>query len=173
MIWFTSDTHFGHKNIIRHCKRPFDSVEEMNEALIDNWNSVVKPNDEVYHLGDFAFHSKEAEVRQYFDRLNGRISILFGNHDDCKAISAVAAWAGDVRTVKWEGHRFFLSHYAHRIWSKSHHGVYHLYGHSHGELPGVGRSMDVGVDAVGYYPISAEEVVAELSSEPFGIHHAN
>ena len=63
MIFFTSDTHFNHKAIISYCSRPFESVEEMNDRLIDNWNQVVKPNDTVYHLGDFALY---CNVSLYF-----------------------------------------------------------------------------------------------------------
>lgn len=76
-IWVVSDTHFGHANILKYCDRPFASVAEMNEAMIDNWNSVVKDNDIVYHLGD-VFMSREGKV---LDRLKGRKRLILGNHD--------------------------------------------------------------------------------------------
>ena len=78
MIWFTSDTHFGHANIIKYCVRPWKTVEEMNEALVANWNATVGVRDEVWHLGDFAF--REA-LHDFVPRLRGRINLVLGNHD--------------------------------------------------------------------------------------------
>lgn len=78
--FFTSDTHFGHANIIAYCKRPFASVEEMNDTMIERWNVVVGPGDTVYHLGDFAMGPK-ALWRSYRERLNGRVVFVMGNHD--------------------------------------------------------------------------------------------
>ncbi len=79
-IFFTSDTHFFHTNIIKFCNRPFNSVEEMNETLINNWNSVVGKNDIVFHLGDFGFCSSY-EMVNLLKRLNGNIYLILGNHD--------------------------------------------------------------------------------------------
>lgn len=80
-IWVTSDTHFNHANIIKYCNRPFSSVEEMNETIIANWNKVVPWDDIVYHLGDFALGDKSL-VPNIFRRLNGRINVIMGNHDN-------------------------------------------------------------------------------------------
>ena len=80
-IFFTSDTHFGHANIIKYCARPFASVQEMNRELIARWNAVVGPRDTVYHLGDFAF-GKASEAPTFLRKLNGAKKILIrGNHD--------------------------------------------------------------------------------------------
>ncbi len=79
--WFTADTHFGHANIIKYCNRPFGSSVEMNETMISNWNKVVQPGDIVYHLGDFCFGRKGYEFDIYFNRLNGLIVFIKGNHD--------------------------------------------------------------------------------------------
>ena len=79
-LYVTSDTHFNHKNIIKYCNRPFNDVYEMNETLINNWNSVVTPEDIIYHLGDFGFGTKE-ELQEIFDRLNGYKYLIMGNHD--------------------------------------------------------------------------------------------
>jgi calcineurin-like phosphoesterase family protein len=80
-IWFTSDTHFGHKNIIQYCDRPYDTVEEMDAELMENWNEVVAPGDEVYFLGDFSLNFKN--VRQVVPLLNGIKHLVSGNHDLC------------------------------------------------------------------------------------------
>lgn len=79
-IWFTSDTHFGHKNIIEfeHNARPFATIQEMHEAMIERWNNVVKPKDLVYHLGDVVFGKGYLPI---MDRLNGRKRLVMGNHD--------------------------------------------------------------------------------------------
>ena len=80
-IWVTSDTHFNHANIIKYCNRPFSSVEEMNETIIANWNKVVSWDDIIYHLGDFALGDKSL-IPNILRRLNGRIKIIMGNHDN-------------------------------------------------------------------------------------------
>jgi len=80
MIWFTSDTHFGHRNILKYCSRPFKNVWEMNYQLIENWNSVVQPDDQVLHLGDFSFLPKK-QAREILQCLNGEKTIVTGNHD--------------------------------------------------------------------------------------------
>lgn len=80
-IWFTSDTHFYHGNIIEYCDRPFTSVDDMNRTIIKNWNSVVKPTDTVWHLGDFALYRSKELMIELVSKLNGNIRLIKGNHD--------------------------------------------------------------------------------------------
>ena len=79
-IFVISDTHFNHKNIINYCNRPFDNIYQMNDTMIKNWNKVVGPNDVVFHLGDFGLGS-QIELKEIFDKLNGRKFLILGNHD--------------------------------------------------------------------------------------------
>jgi calcineurin-like phosphoesterase family protein len=79
-IFFTSDNHFNHQNIIWYSRRPFKTVEEMNQTMIDRWNKVVTPEDTVYHLGDFGFGSHN-RLRPLREQLNGRMILIKGNHD--------------------------------------------------------------------------------------------
>lgn len=183
--FFTSDTHFGHARIIEYCDRPFANVKEMNEAMIDNWNSVVKPDDVVFHLGDFAF----ADPENFLDRLNGRKRLVLGNHDKSitgntlKKFEWVKPYAEvyindstlPPTTDRWgkkvaDGRQHIvLMHYAMRVWNKSHHGSWMLYGHSHGSLPDDPNalSIDVGVDSHNFRPVSYEEVKQIMSSKQF------
>lgn len=171
-IYFISDTHWGHKNIIQYSKRPFTNVDEMNEALIANWNKLVKPEDTVYHLGDFAFMTYR-EFKNTCRRLNGSINVILGNHDNVitnnvrdlissNSLNSVQ----DYKEIKAGGKNFVLFHYGQRVWNKSHHGSIHLYGHSHGSLPPFGKSVDVGVDCKEitdeYRPIHLDEVLAYM-----------
>ena len=80
MIYFITDTHFHHSNIIKYCNRPFKDINEMNETIINNWNSIVKNDDTVYHLGDFCLSSDD-EIKNIFNRLNGNKILIRGNHD--------------------------------------------------------------------------------------------
>lgn len=178
MIWFTADTHFGHANIIEYQKdtRPFTSIEEHDEALIHAWNTFVRKNDTVYHLGDFCYwKAKVVNPADYIRRLNGMIYLCLGNHDaDTEGQIrrlGMMQWVGHVKYIRYNGSKFFLSHYPHRAWRSSHHGSYHLFGHTHGKLPGWGRSMDVGVDACGLRPISVDQVIEKLKDQPFTHHH--
>lgn len=169
-LWFTSDTHFGHANIIKHSERPFTNVDEMDEALIAAWNECVGPKDEVWHLGDFCHW--RLKPGKYASRLNGRIHLVLGNHDaDAKEMAPHFSTVQEVKYLRHEGERFWLSHYPHRAWRNSHHGCIHLFGHTHGDYANWRRSMDVGVDAVGYKPISFAEVVERLKYEEPTPHH--
>lgn len=166
-IWFTSDTHYGHANIIKYCARPFADVHEMNKALTEKHNAVVRPGDIVYHLGDFSFAQEPA---RYLRQLHGQVQLILGNHDKRRLVQS-AGFAGihDTYLLKISGKvQLWLSHYAHRVWPQSHYGAYHLYGHSHGKLPGVGRSIDVGVDAWEHTPVHLETIITLLESKPYG-----
>jgi calcineurin-like phosphoesterase family protein len=164
--FYTSDTHFGHALMISdrlRRPRPFRSTDEMDEALIRNWNSVVRPDDIVYHLGDFAFQLEQRadRWRSVFARLMGRKRLIIGNHDQRKGElhPTIASLPWDcppqhiVETTD-DGQRVVLCHYAMRTWPGAHKGAWHFFGHSHGDLPGEGRSRDVGVDTpdTGYAP---------------------
>lgn len=156
-VWFTADTHFGHSNIIKYCNRPFSSIEEHDQSLIENWNSLVKGGDTVYHLGDFGFYDR---IQRIIQKLHGNIHLIRGNHDnDTLTKNKRFNFVKDVHRFKKNEYEFFLSHYAHRSWPKMNRGAIHLYGHSHGNLPGFGRSIDVGVDVWNYRPVSIDQIV--------------
>lgn len=163
-LWFTADTHFGHQAMLRH--RPWPSVHEMDEALIKLWNLAVRPEDEVWHLGDFAWERPES----YFPRLNGTIHFVLGNHDNRKELNALTD-VHDVRYLRLQKQRLFLSHYPHRAWRNSHHGSLHLFGHTHGDFAPWGRSMDIGVDAQAFAPVAFDEVVAQLKDRSIVDQH--
>jgi calcineurin-like phosphoesterase family protein len=192
--YVTSDTHFGHANVIKYSNRPFANADEMDEALIKNWNSLVKATDTIFHLGDFSF--KEPE--QYLRRLNGKIIYIPGNHDqmfyknkklldyfeNAAMLHEVTKRIDGVKfnlqaEVKYDdgdrGGLIVLNHYANLVWNKSHHGAMMLHGHSHGSLryPKEMRAMDVGVDPMGYFPIRLDDAVARLSKikPPTFDHH--
>lgn len=86
-IWVISDTHFGHRNIIDYCDRPFKDIQQMNYAIRDNWNSVVKEEDIVYHLGDvYMGWNDKQDIGQFLTSLNGRKRLVLGNHDGGKDV---------------------------------------------------------------------------------------
>jgi len=164
-IWITSDTHFGHTNIAgpkisnwTSGYRDFNSVHEMNMALVDGINKYVKEDDILYHLGDWSFGGVHniLQFRNYIVCKN--IHLILGNHDQHivdKEIKyhdtsfnpiQIFSSVQDVLTLDIGKTKIFLSHYSHRVWLGSHKGVIHLYGHSHGSIPDYGKSMDVGVD---------------------------
>ncbi len=153
--FYIADTHFRHAKIIECCDRPYASTDEMDNELIRRWNAVVGVGDIVYHLGDFAFGLGDEEaIKNVFSRLNGRKVLVLGNHDFRKngvvhpTIAALDWYQPPTPMLETsdEGQRVILCHYAMRTWPGQHRGAYHFYGHSHGDLLGVGRSRDVGVD---------------------------
>lgn len=171
MLWFTSDTHFGHANIIRYCNRPFASVGQMDEELIRRWNARVQPGDSVWHLGDFSMGAADT-VQRYRSRLNGTVHLVWGNHDKRREeVAALFASVNDLAEItvstRGENHHVVLCHYAMRVWPKSHHGAWQLYGHSHGTLPDDPHALglDVGVDSWDYAPVSVAEIAARMAKK--------
>jgi calcineurin-like phosphoesterase family protein len=174
--WFTSDTHFGHTNIIKYCKRPFANADEMDEALIENWNGRVNYDDVVWHIGDFSFSRDVEAIRKLSFKLNGKINLILGNHDHTISNKRAALKPHAFNTiydqfheVKVNGVNITLCHYALRVWNKSHHGAWHLYGHSHGTLEDLNDSLsfDCGVDSHNYSPVSFDEVEAIMKTKSY------
>lgn len=164
MKFFISDTHFGHKKIIEYAKRPFKTVEEMDEVLIANWNEVVGVGDAVYHLGDFGLTK---DVDKILKRLNGQIFLISGDYDkEILKHKELFVKVDKMLTVKEQGERIVLCHYPMRTWSQSHYGSWHLHGHSHGQLPPQGKSWDVSVEAIGYKPLSFDELRIIMRDRP-------
>lgn len=160
--YFTADLHLGHLNILQHADRPFSSVEKMDTAIINNWNSVVTQNDTVVIVGDFAWKNH----KRYLQALNGKKILIKGNHDKMAA-SAANCFEGiyDIRTIKLKNNiEVVCCHYCMESWSKSHHGAFHVYGHSHGrkqEDIGMLR-CDVGVDVWNYFPVHADMLIYKM-----------
>jgi calcineurin-like phosphoesterase family protein len=158
--FFTSDTHFDHKNIIEYSNRPFSSVGEMNEKLIQNWNEVVSKDDVIYHLGDFAFTNPS----KFLTRLNGKIFTINGSHDDKNWPYLMEIYPEGLKDEFGNKRLIVLCHYAMRSWGKSHYASWHLFGHHHGKLESYGLSFDVGVDCNNYYPFSLEDVAKKMKN---------
>lgn len=162
--WFTADWHFGHGNIIRHCKRPFSGVHEMNYAMTERLNDLVKEDDTLYMLGDMT--GKGDSPTKYLEQLRcQKIFLIRGNHD-CKQLPLRRlAGVADLAHVEVEGQQIVLCHYAMRTWKNQHRGSWMLYGHSHGKLARVpGQlSFDVGVDCWSFEPLDFEKVKQEMS----------
>ena len=175
-IWFTSDHHFFHDNICKLCNRPFPSVEVMNETMIERWNSRIKNNDTVYHLGDlFMLKNKTREndrlqVESILLRLNGKITLIRGNHDkwleSYPVGTADGSYGADVSNnthlyleIKHYKQKICLFHYQILDWNGRYKGTWHLYGHSH-NTSSITRpnSLNVCVENTDYYPLSFEEI---------------
>jgi calcineurin-like phosphoesterase family protein len=170
--WFTSDHHFGHANIIKYCDRPFADVDEMNEALVANWNRLVGETDTVYYLGDFSL--KLSIMERYAPRLKGRKILIAGNHDSCHPSQHDGKWGnvgiyrkyfdGVFEEYDWEG--LLLHHIPYfddedlRFPEYRPHddGRILLHGHVHQRWVVHERQINVGVDVWDYEPISEEQI---------------
>ena len=171
MYWITSDTHFGHKGILSFCPktRPYADVDEMNEAMIRDWNRKVAPDDTVYHLGDVAFMPWEKAV-QLLNRLNGKKILIKGNHDRklLKRPQFVACFAEihDYLRISYEKKQLIMFHYPIAEWDMCYRGAVHFHGHLHGNPSGLEayKTLDVGVDATGRIVLSLEEAIAHADT---------
>lgn len=183
-IWFTSDTHFFHKNIIEYCRRPYYSVDQMNQALIDNWNRVVEPDDIIYHLGDFSFANKN-KTRAILEQLYGYKVLIRGNHDrNCEGYvelgfneayedlilmtAGEVIWMNHIPEVNDEDDRKFVrpqyKESFHKLSPNERPAKYNrpslvLCGHVHEKWLYKGRCINVGVDQWGYFPVSLKDLI--------------
>jgi len=169
--FITSDTHFGHENIIRYANRPFGSSAEMNEAMIERWNARVGISDTVYFLGDFAMgRGVTAEfIVQILSRLNGEKTFILGNHDQPSKhgpglnkiimdyeLDDILVIHDQIVERKFDGQYFVMCHYPLADWDGKHHGTVHLHGHAHSQYKKsavhnmiASRRYDIGVDMYG------------------------
>ena len=162
--WYIGDPHFLHANVIKHCDRPFGDVEQMNEALISNWNASIDDKDDVIILGDLFYRGPRTRMHDILSELNGAKRLIVGNHDYKWMHSQFEKYFEGVHqqliteVYDFEDNKYvpiYLSHYSHRVWPKKHYGCWHLFGHSHGGLDDYphGLSFDVGVDSWNYKPV--------------------
>lgn len=155
---FVADTHFHHANIIKYCNRPYSSPEEMNEALVKEWNSVVGHSDIVWHLGDVTWGPFD------LNRLNGVKHLIIGNHDN---LSQIGQYFGNIyhyhelRGLLPKNRVIPLMHYPIESWNHKFHGGIHFHGHTHGTLDNSGlMRFDVGADCWDMKPVSLDSILA-------------
>lgn len=162
-LFFTADTHWGDHRTINIARRPFATVAAMDLALIERWNAVVSPGDEVWHLGDVA--RRPGEVAGLLARLHGAKHLLRGNNDpDATALAAGWASVGDYAELEVDGRKLVLGHYPFRSWNGQHRGAVNLHGHSHGRLRPMPRQFDVGVDVHDFAPVTLARLLATTRS---------
>lgn len=182
-VFYTSDQHFGHANIIEYCNRPFVDVLTMNEALVERWNAVVDADDEVFVLGDVAMRVVPDNTLSYVSRLNGTKHLIAGNHDKC--------WEGNTKRGDWPrryldagfasiateatrtlaGRDVLLCHFPYAgdshaqdryTWARPiDTGSWLLHGHVHDAWQVNGRQINVGCDVWGHAPV-AEQTLVEI-----------
>jgi len=181
-VFFTSDTHFYHSNIINFCGRPFKNVEVMNETLIANWNSVVGPDDIVFHLGDFCLGGS-AEWTNILNRLNGKIYLIVGNHD---IKNLRQGYYSRFEYIAMQMHievgkqKIYLNHCPFLCYGGAYRDTWQLFGHVHTSKQNTGidaprlhmlfpTQYDVGVDNNNFTPVSFEQVkrIIERQVEQF------
>lgn len=181
MIWFTSDLHFWHKNVISFCNRPWPDVEAMNAGLISLWNQTVQPEDTVYILGDMFFCGTIA-LREIMRQLNGKKVLIFGNHDWGKIkkhrlAEFGFAWGADQFCTRIGKHDVLLSHFPYlnegdhtdeqRFQDKRYvnEGRWLLHGHVHCLWKQKDRMINVGVDVWDYRPVSQDQILQLIEAQ--------
>jgi len=188
-LFFTSDTHFYHTNIIKYCDRPYPNAQEMNEDMIKRWNAVVPKDGIVFHLGDVSLTAKNQPLGDLLKKLNGTIYLIIGNHENDalandwikgrweKICDVAEIHVKDEEITDGEQH-IVMCHYPMIVWNGSHKGSWQLFGHVHGGLSNKGKilhpvtSMDVGVDSHDFAPISYQQVKEQITRQAMG-HEKN
>ena len=176
-VFFTADLHFGHKNIIKYCNRPYPSIESMNESIVEIWNKYVPNDADVFILGDVAFSMTKNKIRELLNSMNGRKHLVIGNHDKLDELPLdcfVHISMQDQIVIKTEGEdstssytTVILSHYPLMRWAGCSRGVFSLHGHEHGTIKNKDymlNQMDVGWDTT---YTKFDGYIAERSAHPY------
>ena len=191
-LFFTSDLHFGHRNVLKFCNRPWEDEKQMAQGLINNWNSVVTDNDIVFVLGDTFWFNDSRTIKKILGQLNGKeIYIIPGNHCDfdayhrvddprihlCQDIVCLWLTSADFDRRHW--HRktmeIWMQHYPMSTWPHRENGALHLFGHIHsqeGKTEGVDQDLilhwnqaDAGCDYWGWKPVLFEDVLTFMQNK--------
>ena len=160
-LFFSADPHFFHANMLKY-GRPWDTVEEMNETIITNWNNKVPKDAIVFLVGDFAMASK-TKTHETLSKLNGKFYYIFGNHDTNKYFDhEKIIKSGNYCELKIGDIFIVLSHFPFEVWNKRQYQSWHIHGHCHGSLVlanDTQKRMDVGIDChKNFEPFSFDEV---------------
>ena len=170
LIWYASDLHLGHANVIRHCERPFASADEKDAALVENWNARVHRNDTVYIVGDFLFRAKRPAA-EYLSELKGKKHLIIGNHDKYWMKKGdLSAWFESVSPMLFitdSGRSATLCHYPMMSWPGMSRGGYMIYGHIHNNtgadywplIAARDQMLNAGVDINGFAPVTLDELI--------------
>lgn len=162
-IFFIGCTHWGHKKIIEYTNRPFKTVEEMDEAMINNWNSVVNKNDKVIHHGDVIFNKNTIDPSRILNKLNGEIYLVVGNHCDVEKLvrcSNKIVMARDLLEIQVNKQNIVCCHYPMKSWNKAYYGSWHTYCHVHTafQSPLDELSYNISVEWINYTPLSFDQL---------------
>lgn len=168
-VFFISDTHFMHHNMISAFRPFFTSTKAMDDALVTAWNATVRDEDTVYHLGDVAYCNSKAKAMralEVIERLKGKITLVAGNHDK-SVVRGSSIWEEvcDYKELEILGEFFILCHYPMSAWNCGTRGAIMLHGHSHGQGGPLPNRIDVGVDSTGPHPVSAETILESLADQ--------
>ena len=190
-IFFSSDQHFGHRNVVKFCNRPYADEKEMGKALIENWNNVVGPDDIIVTMGDFFWFNDSQSIKRVVNQLNGTIYMVLGNHDKKESfrrcdpekliildgISHIFLRCEDENRWYEKTFEIVCCHYPLMTWAHRDRGAINLFGHIHSGwmrscddydqmLPlWRGQQLDVGVDNQNFTPVVFEDVLAQLADE--------
>jgi calcineurin-like phosphoesterase family protein len=183
-VYFISDFHIGHHNVIKFDGRPFRDVDEMHAELIKRWNSVIDDDDEVYYMGDLCMRDVDT-AKWVMHALKGKIHFIMGNHDRDKIIKRIDRFEtiheygteilvkdDTITDKRAKGHQqIIMSHYPILSWNRSHYGSWMIHGHCHGSLMKSNQDyykrkvMDVGCNVIDYTPISYQEVKSAMDKK--------
>lgn len=176
MIYFTSDLHFGHDRRFIYEPRGFNSIQEMNESLVENWNKTVKDDDIVYVLGDFFLGTDLSFVNDTLFKFNGKVHLVLGNHDTPAKVELYQSHEKILSIcyatqIKYRKRFFYLSHYptlTANLETNPKHALCNLFGHTHSKNKFFEDRLymyNVAVDAHNNFPVSIEQVNEEIKIE--------
>ena len=171
--FWMADPHFNHVSrsggILAYCDRPFPNISEMNERLIEYWNSRAGHKDLTYILGDLFWKEIKGEIRfkELMGRLNGKKVLITGSHDRIPIrYPCLFEEITPQKEIRIAGNHVTLNHYCMRVWPRSHFNSWHIHGHSHCRLESTGKSLDAGVDCHNFQLWSEEEIIEYMDKQP-------